>query len=233
MSAPGEVDLVLSSGFLAFGAHAGFLAGIEDAGIEVRGICGTSSGALSGALWAAGMTAAEVFAELTQRTPLGWATLSRAPWRGVFGLGGVIDELKRRLPATFEELERPFGVGVATRGWEHRLLTSGPLPEAVAASCAVPWLFTPVQVGPRWFVDGGAVDRLALGAWRTHRPTATPLVHLIDRSAGAENEPDLSALQVVRSPRSRAHLWSLGDVQGAFAATRARTVEALGVTDTS
>ena len=49
-------DIVLSSGFLAFAAHAGFLAAVEDVGIKVRGVMGTSSGAITGALYAAGYT---------------------------------------------------------------------------------------------------------------------------------------------------------------------------------
>ena len=226
MSEP--VDLVLSSGFLAFGAHAGFLAGIEERGVPVDGVCGTSSGALLGAMWAAGMPAREVLAALTQRTPLGWSRPSWAPWRGLLGLDAVIAELRTRLPATFDGLARPFGVGVAVPGGGHRLIVSGPLPEAVAASCAVPWLFAPVSVDGEPLADGGAVDRLGLGAWRAHRPGRRVLVHLVERSAGAPDLGDLGDVPVVRSPRSGARLWSLGDVQGAFEHTRTATLAALG-----
>jgi predicted acylesterase/phospholipase RssA len=221
------VDLVLSSGFLAFGAHAGFLAGIEDLGLKVQGVCGTSSGALLGALWASGMSAREALAELTRKTPLGWARPCWAPWRGVLRLDAVQDELRARLPPTFDGLSRPFGVGVATPGGGHRLLTEGPLPEAVAASCAVPWLFAPVEVGGAWLADGGAVDRLGLAAWRARRAEIPAVVHLIDRSAGARGEVGLEGLPVVRSPRSGAQLWSLGDVEGAFQRSRAATVAIL------
>ena len=41
-------DLVLSSGFLAFALHAGFLQAVEDVGLPVRGVMGTSAGALIG-----------------------------------------------------------------------------------------------------------------------------------------------------------------------------------------
>ena len=50
-------DLVLSSGFLAFAAQCGFLQAVEESGIAVDGVCGTSSGALAGALWASGWPA--------------------------------------------------------------------------------------------------------------------------------------------------------------------------------
>jgi predicted acylesterase/phospholipase RssA len=39
------MDLILSSGFLAFARHVGVLKVIEEKGIVVDGICGTSSGA--------------------------------------------------------------------------------------------------------------------------------------------------------------------------------------------
>ena len=46
----GAFDVVLSSGFLAFANHAGFLQAVEDAGLDVRGVMGTSAGALSGSV---------------------------------------------------------------------------------------------------------------------------------------------------------------------------------------
>jgi NTE family protein len=220
-------DLVLSSGFLAFARHAGFLAAVEELGLPIDGVCGTSSGALCGALWAAGMPAREILRELTGRSPLGWASWHIAPWRGLLSLDRVVAELEQRLPATFAELPRPLGVGVATAERGHVLLTSGPLPLAVAASCAVPWLFVPVRVGDRWLHDGGAVDRTALAAWRAHRPGVQPVVHLVERTAGARQEPVLDGLVVVRSPPSGARLWSLGDVQAAFELSRSRTLHLL------
>lgn len=53
-------DLVLSSGFLAFAGHSGFLQAIEDAGVKVSGVMGTSAGALAGSLYCAGYTPRQV-----------------------------------------------------------------------------------------------------------------------------------------------------------------------------
>ena len=213
-------DLVLSSGFLAFARHAGFLAAVEDVRLPVGGICGTSSGALVSSLWASGMPAAEVLSMLTARRPISWARPHWAPWQGAFRLDGVVSELRTRLPSTFAGLDRPFAVGVATPGGGHRLLDAGPLPEAVAASCAVPWLFAPVEIGGERLYDGGAVDRLGLGGWRERRPDARLVVHRVDAS-GTGSEPDLTGLHVVRSPRSGASMFSLGDVRAAFDLSRA------------
>ena len=217
------VDLVLSSGFLAFAEQAGFLAAVEDEGLEVGALCGTSSGALAGSLWLAGLTAEDVFHELCDRAPLAWVAPSWAPWRGLFGLGRVIEELERHLPDRFEELSRPMGAGVA-RGTEPLLITSGRLVDAVAASCAVPWLFQPVQREGEVLQDGGVVDRTALPAWRALRPGQSVVLHLLDSSRGVDAPPPAMAdLTVCRSAASGARLWSLGDAAARFAHTRSRT----------
>lgn len=48
------------AGFMAFAAHSGFLQAVRDADVDVQGVCGTSSGALAGSLYCAGMTPEQV-----------------------------------------------------------------------------------------------------------------------------------------------------------------------------
>lgn len=214
-------DLVLSSGFLAFARQAGFLAAVEDAQVPVDGVVGTSSGALAGSLWCAGLPAADIAAELSSRRPLALCSPHLAPWRGLFRMDAVIAHLSQLLPATFEELPRPFGVGVVRDG-RHALITSGPLPQAVAASMAIPRLFVPIQLGGACS-DGAFQDRTALDAWRAHRGDIDVLVHLVDASSGSDTGSDVSTVPVVRTPRSFATLWSLGDFDGQLAEARQLT----------
>jgi predicted acylesterase/phospholipase RssA len=181
-----KFDVVLSSGFLAFAPHSGFLQAVEDSGVSVGGVMGTSAGALAGSLWCAGYPPEEVSRVLSTDSerclPMGSngagmpqctgnesrharlpyrqvaRELSRVPpvqllrpcwqpWRGGFiSLEAVVERLRQLLPPTFEELEREFAVGVVTRSGRHVLLDSGPLPEAVAASAAIPVIFAPVDV---------------------------------------------------------------------------------------
>ena len=73
------------------------------------------------------------------------------PWRGGFlSLNGVIERLRQVLPPTFEDLDCEFAVGVVTADGRHVLIDSGPLPEAVAASAAIPFVFEHVHVPGRW-----------------------------------------------------------------------------------
>lgn len=178
----GAVDLVLSSGFLAFANHSGFLKAVEEAGLEVAGVMGTSAGALAGSLFCAGYTSEQVAAILAADKPISMLRPSLQPWKGgVLSLDGVVERLKEYLPARFEDLQREFAVGVVTNEGKHVIIDKGPLAEAVAASAAIPIIFQGMELpqGPQAvpdhkkkslrFKDGGCADRIGLKAWRDRR----------------------------------------------------------------
>lgn len=207
-------DLLLSSGFLAFARHTGVLRAIEGLDLPIEAVCGTSSGALVGALWAAGMDAHAIGAELGRHRPLRFVRPHARPWRGIGHIALLIEHLRTLLPPTFEGLQRPLAVGVTDAQGQHALLTAGPLPEAVAASCAMPWIFAPVQINGRPLCDGGASDRVGLQAWRRWRPDRKAIVHEVTRTAGRDVKADLRGVTLIRTPRSGASFWSLGDFDG-------------------
>lgn len=213
-------DLLLSSGFLAFARHCGVLQAIEASELEIDAVVGTSSGALIGALWAAGMSASEIERELLTTQPHQLMRPHLALWRGLFSLRALVAWLEARLPPTFDALPRPFAVGVVGPEGQGTLLSDGPLAHAVAASCAIPWVFTPVVIDGTSWQDGGVVDRLMVQPWRTWRGDRPALVHLVAPSRGPETTDDLSGLAVVRTPRSGASFLSLGDVAGQVSEAR-------------
>lgn len=202
-------DVLLSSGFLGFASHVGFLEALGSLEFGIDALVGTSSGALVGSLFAANWRAREIERLLTRSAPIRHVALSARPWQGLFDLAPLIRLLERELPSTFEGLSLPFAVGVSTRQGEHRLITSGALPVAVAASCAVPGLFGPIRVGDAWYSDGGATDRVGLRAWGAWRPNRGCIVHRIQRSMGVEQDNDVVVSRVVVSPRSRNSLLRL------------------------
>jgi NTE family protein len=220
------VDLVLSGGYLAFAEQAGFLRAVEDVGLEVDAVCGTSSGALAGALWAAGMPASTIFTRLTARSPIRRMRPSRRPWRGVFSMRPVVTELALDLPPAFSDLRVPFAAGVVDRRRRFRLLHDGPLPQAVAASCAIPGLFPPVRIGTERWADGGVTDRCGLDDWRRTRPDRRIVLHWVDSSRPCEPVQD-PAVTVIRSPAAGASFLGLGDVHRRYYATREATRAAL------
>ena len=208
-----ETDVVLSSGFLAFARQTGVLSAVEDSALQVGGVCGTSSGALAGALWCAGHSATTIAEKLSAQTPLSLLRPGLHVWRGLFSMGAVLEQLRQWIPPRFEDLERPFAVGVMGPKGEPRLLFEGPLPEAVAASCAIPWLFQPIELDGVLYRDGGAVDRTAVKGWRAWRGKRPTVLHLVERTGGAVAKegsiPD--DLCVIRTAKSDARFWNLGD----------------------
>lgn len=207
---------------MSFANHAGFLKAVEANGFEVGGIMGTSAGALSGSLYAAGYSPEEIAYELSRLPPAEYLKLSNQPWQGgVLNMDKVIQRYRELLPPTFEHLDRDFAVGVLTRDGSYKVVDSGPLPEAVVASAAIPYLFEHVSVpGIGQCMDGGKFDRVGLSGWQERTKTkgkhakAATLVHLIARSSpfsGNEAVRNSNNVVVVRSPKSGVSLTSLGD----------------------
>ncbi|RLB53465.1 MAG: patatin, partial [Deltaproteobacteria bacterium] len=121
-------------------------------------VCGASAGALVAACYGAGLPPTALGEEL--------AGLTRSDfWDPALGPGLLRGRLFRErlhglLPGTFAECRTPVSVAVHdVLGRRPRALTSGSLPAAVHASCAVPFMFRPVRVGGRLYVDGDVSDR--------------------------------------------------------------------------
>lgn len=154
--------LSMSSGFFSFFAHTGFLTVLEDEGLVPTRVSGSSAGALVGAAWAAGLDAPLLAGELErlQRKDF-WD-----PGVGAGLLRGRLfrDRLQRLLPApTFEEARARAAVSVfdvATR--QTHVVDRGEVARAICASCAVPFLFQPVWIEGRAYLDGGIRDRPGL-----------------------------------------------------------------------
>jgi len=72
--------------------------------------------------------------------------------------------LRERLPAqTFEELAVPFEcVAASIEQARECWFNSGDLVEPVLASCALPGVFPPVEIGEEHFYDGGLVNSIPL-----------------------------------------------------------------------
>ncbi|KAK9908328.1 hypothetical protein WJX75_006132 [Coccomyxa subellipsoidea] len=234
-------DVVLSSGFLAFASHSGFLKAVDNAGLVVGGVMGTSAGALTGSLYSAGYSPEQVAAELSRVAPINLLRPSCRPWTGgAVSLDAVVHRLRDLLPPRFEDLEKEFAVGVVSADGRYRLIDSGPLPEAVAASAAIPFVFEPLHIpgqesGP--FKDGGLIDRTGLSAWRKRRSlrgkgVPPALIHLIQRSSNFSGSDDVEAtgerrITVVRSPKSGVNFFSLGDFDRQFDAAYQRAAPAM------
>jgi len=162
--AGGPFTLALSSGFFGFFAHAGVVGVLEEEGLFPARSCGSSAGALVGALWGAGLPAPRLRAELLAlRREDFWD-----PWpgRGLLRGARFRSRVEALLPVrTFEECRWPFAISAYDlAAGRTQVLRAGPLAPAIHASCAVPILFQPVRIDGRDYVDGGVADRHGLAA---------------------------------------------------------------------
>ena len=149
------IGVALGGGFARGIAHIGILKVLEEEGIPIRMVAGTSVGAIMGAAYCSGLTIAELeeIAHKVRFTTFARWTLSRY---GFASNDRMVSFLRRILKVhTFEELRIPLGVTATDfntgRG---TVFTSGSMIDPVRASCAYPGMFLPVEIQGSWLVDG-------------------------------------------------------------------------------
>ena len=162
-----RLGLALGAGGARGIAHAGVLFGLEEAGIAVDAIAGTSIGALVGALWATGQL--EVFERDLRGTEL--ADLVRYldpvwPRSGLLS-GDRATEYLRSLVGDWriEDLPIPYAaVAVDLVSGEEVWIRSGKLLDAIRASISLPGILVPVRQGARFLVDGAIRNPVPVSA---------------------------------------------------------------------
>jgi NTE family protein len=173
-----SIGLVLGGGGARGLAHILMLEVFDELGFKPKIIAGTSIGAIYGAAYAAGLSAADIRAHteetLTKRFGLLRDLFAARVQvsgrfrdfftaRSAFLTPGALLELvlPKAVPQTFEELSIPLRV-VASDFYalEATQFSTGPLRPAVAASMALPVIFEPVLIGGRSLIDGGLTNPL-------------------------------------------------------------------------
>jgi NTE family protein len=163
-----KIGIALGAGSARGWAHIGVLRALAKAGIRPQIICGSSIGALVGAVHAAGQLDAleEWVLGLTWRKVLGFFDIS---FDGGFLKGAkLIAYLEDHLlDRSIEELELPFGaVATDLRSGREIWLREGRAADAVRASIALPGLFTPFVLDDRLLVDGALVNPVPVSLCR-------------------------------------------------------------------
>ena len=176
-----KIALALGGGAARGWAHIGVLKALDEAGIHVSMIAGTSIGALVGGCYLAGrLGEIEDFARsLTRRGLIRFLDVR-------FGGSGLLAgmRLNRRLVESLEgllieDLDRPL-VCVATeaRTGHEVWLDSGSLILAMRASYALPGVFEPVICGDRRLVDGALVNPVPVSVCRAYEAQLVVAVNL-------------------------------------------------------
>lgn len=165
-----KIGLALSSGGARGLAHVGVLEVLEEEGIEIHAIAGSSMGAYVGALWAAGFSGKqleELAAEMQDRRQM-WRLADPLvpPLKGLFRGEKAKRHLSRSIgDLKIENLERRLMIITFDLDTCERLVVrEGSMAEAVHASCAMPGIIAPVMFNGRRCADGGVVDPVPVGA---------------------------------------------------------------------
>ncbi|OEI82766.1 Patatin [Brucella sp. BO3] len=168
---PQKIALALGGGAARGWAHIGVLRALDEAGIEIEMIAGTSIGALVGGCYLAGkLNELEEFARsLTRRRMFNLLDITFRG-SGLFGGMKLDGRLREHLDGIrIEDLPKPF-VAVCTelRTGHEIWLSTGPLVEAMRASYALPGVFEPVRWGDRVLVDGALVNPVPVSVCRAY-----------------------------------------------------------------
>jgi NTE family protein len=209
-----DFALALGGGGARGLAHVLMLEAFDELGVRPKVIAGTSIGAIYGAAYASGLPAKLIRAHteetLTQRFDFMRQLLSaRAePILKIFNLlpvrGALLNPaslLDLLLPSgvakTFAELAIPLHV-VATDFYaqEQAIFSSGDLRQAVAASMALPAIFSPVMINGRALVDGGMVNPLPFDLV-TGAAQVTVAIDVSGNARGQGKNAQPSALEVM------------------------------------
>lgn len=203
---PPKIALVLGSGGPRGYAHIGIMKVLEEAGIEVDLVVGSSVGSLIGAFWAAGYRANELSRIAFDGGPLdlfdvsvfadrGWIRGQRLQNYVNQQLGyRSIEQLKRRLiiAATRREDKKPV------------FFQRGNVGVAVRASSAVPKIISPVGINGIEYEDADESLPLAVSAARQAGAT---FIIAIDVSARPGSAPSGTSQRMLnRDSRRRARI---------------------------
>ncbi|RUO44212.1 patatin [Aliidiomarina taiwanensis] len=176
-----KVGLALGSGAARGWAHIGVIRALEELGIEIDVVTGTSIGSLVGGAYAANkLDDIEEWVRDMDR----WKVFNLLD----FGLtnGGIVsgEKVFNKAREKFgalraEQLSRSFAA-VATDLYTGRevWLKEGDLFEIARASCAMPGLLSPKAFDGRWLVDGAVVNPVPVSLARALEAEFVIAVHL-------------------------------------------------------
>jgi NTE family protein len=174
------IAVVLGSGAARGFAHVGALKALDDGGIPIDLIVGTSAGSLVGAFYAGGIRG-DALVDMALAVQRGQLVDLRFPKRGFIDGDKLQAYINQSLGnRTIEQLELPF-VAVATelRTGTLTAFTRGDTGIAVRASCSVPAVFHPTSIEGHEYVDGSLVSPVPV---RVARSLGADIVIAVDVS---------------------------------------------------
>ena len=192
---PPRIGLALGGGAARGFAHIGVIQVLEENGIKVDLVAGTSAGSLVASLYASGLHGKEL-ATMAEGMDEGEITDWAFPLRGLIRGEALARYVREKTHGKLiERMEIPLGI-VATdlSTGEPVLFRTGDTGTAVRASSAVPTIFQPVSIGTHEYVDGGLVSPVPV---RFARQMGAELIIAVDISSPPADKPASDALHML------------------------------------
>ena len=175
-----RIGLALSGGGARGVAHLGVLKALEEAGVKISHISGTSAGAIAGAFYCAGFKPDEILGILTSTNFIRYVRPAIS-FTGLIKMEKLVPVFRKYLREdSFESLEIPLVIAATNinRG-KIEYFDKGELFLPVVASCCIPALFDPISINGSHYVDGGIMNNLP----------AEALMGKVDRIIGSHCNP--------------------------------------------
>jgi NTE family protein len=198
------IGLALGGGGARGAAHIGVLKALDEAGVPVRWVAGTSAGGLVGGLYAAGLSGADIEA-LWQELDAGALFEPDHSRLGVLSMQrllGIVADVTGD-PDLAQMPRRFAGVATDMATGERVALCDGGLCEAIHATTALPGLFPPLLRRGQYLADGGLVDNVPV---ESARDLGARVVIAVDVATPLDLEIGAGALGM---PSSRASTFAL------------------------
>ena len=157
--------LVLSGGGARGICHLGVMKALDESGVKVDYISGTSAGAITGALYSYGYKPDEIL-EMIVSTSFFKSLKIAWTLKGLLSIEGLQDVLLKFIPInSFEGLKIPLVVCATDikRGKVEYFSKGELIPTLLCSSC-VPAVFNPYRFNGQLYVDGGILDNLPVKA---------------------------------------------------------------------
>ena len=156
------INLVLSGGGIKCAAHLALIEKIEELGLQINAISGSSGGALVASLYASGITTQEIL-EIFKRTSLFKFSFFSMTKAGIFDTFLFKSIIENKIKDKFRDLEIPIYITASNmQSGKPRYFSKGKLLKPVLASCAIPGIFTPIIINKTLYSDGGILDNFPI-----------------------------------------------------------------------
>jgi len=156
-----KIGLALSGGGARGIAHLGVLQALDEIGVGIDALSGTSFGAIAGAFYASGIAPIEVL-EILKKTKLFWFVRPAISRKGLLKVEKLQDLFSKYLPySSFQDLPKKLTVNATdvNRG-EIKYFDQGELIPAILAASCMPVIFNPMVIEGTSYIDGGILNNL-------------------------------------------------------------------------